>query len=185
MGLVRRPAARFDLAMRLRSPEGAPIGELFRFASGLYFRGKLLYAQAFAAPPRQVARALVIAPGRGLMSSEQKVGPADLDALAAVPVEPSDPRYRVPLETSAQALAAKLKSTDEVVLLGSIASGKYTEVLLDVFGERLLFPVAFVGRGDMSRGGLLLRAVASGAELDYAPVRGSVLRGQRPPRLGR
>src|SRR5919206_297107 len=67
----------------------------------------------------------------------------------------------------------------EVVLLGSIASGKYVDVLLEVFGERLLFPETFVGRGDMSRGGLLLRAARSGEELTYRPIAGAIRRGQR------
>jgi hypothetical protein len=69
------------------------------------------------------------------------------------------------------------------VLLGSIASGKYVEVLLPIFGERLLFPPAFVGRGDMSRGGLMLRCAASGDELEYTPVAGAVRQGSRPPKL--
>jgi hypothetical protein len=55
-------------------------------------------------------------------------------------------------------------------------------VLLPVFGERLLFPPAFVGRGDMSRGGLMLRSAASGLELDYTPVAGAIRHGRRPPR---
>jgi hypothetical protein len=70
-----------------------------------------------------------------------------------------------------------------VVLLGSIATGKYTSALLEVFGRRLLFPAAFVGRGDMSRGGLLLRAARSGEELSYIPVAGATLHGPRPPKL--
>src|SRR5262249_32645808 len=71
------------------------------------------------------------------------------------------------------------------VLLGSIASDKYVELLLEILGQRLLFPVDFVGRGDMSRGGLMLRAARSGTELPYGPVQGAVRRGPRPPRLPR
>jgi hypothetical protein len=70
-----------------------------------------------------------------------------------------------------------------VVLLGSIASKKYVAVLGAVFGDRLLFPSDFVGRGDMSRGGLLLRAARAGAELAYEPVLGAQRHGKRPPRL--
>jgi hypothetical protein len=55
----------------------------------------------------------------------------------------------------------------EFVLLGSVATGKYVDVLLEVVGERLLFPTAFIGRGDMSRGALLLRAARDGRELAY------------------
>ena len=42
------PAAEFPLALQLRSVEGATIGEVFSFLSGLYFRGKLTYARAHA-----------------------------------------------------------------------------------------------------------------------------------------
>ncbi len=57
------------------------------------------------------------------------------------------------------------------------------DVLLGIFGDRLLFPISFVGRGDMSRGGLLLRQARAGEELEYVPVAGAVLHGQRPPKL--
>ena len=70
-----------------------------------------------------------------------------------------------------------------MVLLGSIASGKYVEVLQGIFGERLMFPADFVGRGDMSRGGLMLRSASSLNELRYIPLAGAVRRGPRPPRL--
>ena len=43
------PNAQFALAAALRSPDGAPLGDLFSFVSGLYFRGKLTYARRFAA----------------------------------------------------------------------------------------------------------------------------------------
>ena len=72
-----------------------------------------------------------------------------------------------------------------VVLLGSIATSKYVEPLLEVFGDRLLFPAEFVGRGDMSRGGLMLRSARAGAELTYVPVAGATRRGPRPARLPR
>ncbi len=90
----------------------------------------------------------------------------------------------VPSNAMRGTLAERLPDA-EVVLLGSIASDKYVDLLLDVFDDRLLFPVDFVGRGDMSRGGLLLRSARSGTELSYGPVRGAVRRGPRPPRLPR
>jgi hypothetical protein len=100
-----------------------------------------------------------------------------------VDIDAENRRYRRPLEASAAALAARLAPGDEVVLLGSIASPKYVDVLTNVFGDRLLFPCDFVGRGDMSRGGLLLRCVRSRQELAYVPVRGAVRNGRRPPKL--
>ena len=96
---------------------------------------------------------------------------------------PTNARYRRPLEQSARALAAEIGPDCDVVLLGSVASPKYVDVLTDIFGDRLRFPIEFVGRGDMSRGGLLLRQAQEGVELEYAPVAGAVLHGARPPKL--
>jgi hypothetical protein len=70
-----------------------------------------------------------------------------------------------------------------VILLGSIATGKYVDVLLANFGERLRFPADFVGRGDMSRGGLMLRCAADRQELSYLPVADAIVNGKRPPKL--
>jgi hypothetical protein len=169
MGYLLREKPGFELARRFQR-EGAPLGELFAFASGLYFRGKLAYARAFG-------RGLVIAPGRGLIDPETRISVDELRAMGEVPVDLADPRYREPFIRDIHTLEG------EVVLLGSIATGKYADALLDALGERLLFPPEFVGRGDMSRGGLLLRAVKANAELAYAPLRGAVRNGKRPPKL--
>ncbi|HSJ10627.1 MAG TPA: hypothetical protein VK928_11965 [Longimicrobiales bacterium] len=173
----------FPLALHLAGGGTVPLGEAFAWLSGLYFRGKLAYARTFASPPTGVADALVITTNRGLVSAEVPVSAEDLRAFGAVPIDTEDPRYREPLERDAHALAAQVGDDGVVVLLGSVASGKYVDVLLDVFGERLHFPREFVGRGDMSRGGLMLRCVESGEELDYVPVAGAVRRGARPPKL--
>src|SRR5262249_61737259 len=106
----------------------------------------------------------------------------DLRACAAVPLDTKEPRYREPLVRDAAALAAKLPAAGRAVLLGSIASNKYVEILHAAFGDRLVFPQAFVGRGDMSRGGLLLRAGDGGEGLAYVPGMGSVRRGAPPAR---
>jgi hypothetical protein len=98
-------------------------------------------------------------------------------------VDAANAAYRRPLERSARAIAADVGPDCAVVLLGSIASPKYVDILQGIFGERLVFPSEFVGRGDMSRGGLLLRCVRSGEELTYGPVKGAVRHGPRPPRL--
>ena len=178
--------ARFDLATRLRAPQGAPLGEVFSFMSGLYFRGKLAYGRTFACLPDGLevdgGGVFVITPNAGLRSPETLVTLEAIRGFAGVDVSLDNPQYRVPLERSARVLASEIGDCP-VVLLGSIASPKYVDVLLDIFGDRLLFPEAFVGRGDMSRGGLLLRCVASGEELSYIPVGGAVRKGARPPRL--
>ena len=174
--------AQFEVAFKLRSG-GAPIGEVFSFISGLYFRGKIAYSRAFASPPPGVPGTLVIMAGRGLMSPESEITIADLREIADVPVDAAEPRYREPLELHARDLAEAMGTECEVVLLGSVASSKYVEPLLAVFGERLLFPADFVGRGDMSRGALMLRCARENSELAYLPVLGATLRGSRPPKL--
>ena len=185
---VLSPRATFPLAEQLRSRRGAPLGELFTFVSGLYFRGKLTYARRFASPPEPgnliVGRGVhVITPTAGLRSPETLVTRKAVRAFAGGDVDPENAAYRRPLEQSARALASELDADCDVVLLGSIASPKYVDVLADIFGERLCFPSEFVGRGDMSRGGLLLRKAAEGAELDYVPVIGATRHGARPPKL--
>ena len=186
--IVLSDRAAFDLATRLRGREGAPIGEVFSFLSGLYFRGKLTYARAFAAPPDPQSSicgsgVLVITPSAGLRSADTMVTREALLRFAAVDVDPADARYRRPLERSASALARDLGPECDVVLLGSIASPKYVDILLRYFGDKLLFPSEFVGRGDMSRGGLMLRCAAAGQQLTYVAVAGAVRHGQRPPKL--
>jgi hypothetical protein len=126
---------------------------------------------------------LVITPSRGLVAPDTVVTAGELRDLASVPIDARDDRYAAPLRASVDALRAQLPRGAEVVLLGSIATPKYVDVLLAAFGRSLLFPAAFVGRGDMSRGGLLLRAARAGEELDYEPLDGAVRRGPRPAKL--
>jgi len=180
--------AEFPLARRLRSPGGAPLGDVFAFMSGLYFRGKLAYARRFAAPPDQgeplvSGGVLVITPNAGLRGADVAVTRESIRGFAGEPIDLENERYLRPLERSARTLRAAVGDDCDVVLLGSVASGKYVEVLQPVFGDRLLFPSAFVGRGDMSRGGLMLRCVESGDELEYVAIEGAVRRGPRPPKL--
>jgi hypothetical protein len=68
--MILRDQAQFELARRLRSDKGAPIAEVFTFLSGLYFRGKIAYATAFARPARGTPGVLVITPTRGLIDSQ-------------------------------------------------------------------------------------------------------------------
>jgi hypothetical protein len=153
------------------------LGRAFAFMSGLYFRGKLSYAQRFG-------EALVITPTRGLQDPELPFSLALLREFAVGDVSLDNPEYRSALERDVIALAGRIGRKTPVVLLGSVASGKYVDVLLPILGDRLRYPIAFIGRGDMSRGGLLLRSAASGDELDYGPLTAGVRpRGPRPPKL--
>jgi hypothetical protein len=179
--MLLRERAKFDLARRLQSGETVSLGEVFTFLSGLYFRGKLAYANAFARP--DLSRVLVITPTRGLVPAATAVTLTELREFAAVDIEEGDPRYRKPLERDLRRLVRQLTPQCEVVLLGSVATGKYVSVLLDILRERIQFPADFVGRGDMSRGGLLLRCAVDQTELTYIPVRGAVRKGKRPPKL--
>lgn len=180
--------ARFALAEQLRTPAGASLGDVFSFVSGLYFRGKLAYARRFTRPPDPTDRVvaggvLVITPNAGLRAADVSVTLDSIRAFAGEPIDLANARYRRPLEQGARALVDSIGPDCEVVLLGSIASKKYVDVLQPIFAERLVFPPAFIGRGDMSRGGLMLRCVESGVELDYVPVAGAIRNGRRPPRL--
>lgn len=175
--------ATFDLAVRLRRPEGVAIGEVFSFLSGLYFRGKLAYSTCFAIPTRGLSGAYAITSNRGLLPIQTPITLEELGAFGEVDIDSSDERYRVPLLRDAQKLAAGLPGECQIVLLGSVASAKYVELLLEVFGARLHFPADFVGRGDMSRGGLMLRCVEERRELKYVPVADAIRRGARPPKL--
>ncbi|HZS33149.1 MAG TPA: hypothetical protein VFC42_07205 [Methylomirabilota bacterium] len=165
--LILGERARSDIARRLRTPAGVPIGEIFAFVSGLYFRGKLAYARAFAAPPPRAPGLLVITPGQGLRPPEHRLTARQLRAIGAVRVDVRELRYRRPLRRDLRRLATALDPDCELVLLGSIATGKYLDVLEPILGPRLRVPADFVGLGDMSRGALMLRAVAAGRELTY------------------
>ena len=158
------------------------LGAAFAFMSGLYFRGKLAYAEAF---DPGLMRTFVITPTRGLQSPGLVVSADILHEFAEVDIASDEERYRAALEIDAAELAVRLPENARVVLLGSVASGKYVDVLGPHLGSRLCYPPSFIGRGDMSRGGLLLRASRSGQELEYAPIAaGDRPRGPRPRRLG-
>lgn len=181
--MILRDQAQFPLARQLRGKTGAPIADVFTFLSGLYFRGKIAYANTFARPAQGTPGVLVITPTRGLIDARTRIRLDDLREFAEIDIHENDSRYRLPIERDAKRLATKLPERTQVILLGSIATQKYVEVLLANFGERLQFPVDFVGRGDMSRGGLMLRCAADRQELSYIPVAGAIVNGKRPPKL--
>jgi hypothetical protein len=166
------PRATFATALRYRSEEGVPIAEAFAFMSALYFRGKIAYARHFAAPPAAIGGSgvYVIAPGFGIVPHDWQMTQERLKVMKKVPVDETKRSYRQPLEREAAAIAARLNEETNVVLLGSVATGKYVDVLRPVFGAALRFPAAFAGLGDMSRGGLMLRAVRENRELEYTTL---------------
>jgi hypothetical protein len=181
--MILSDRAEFELARKLRCNRGVPIADVFTFLSGLYFRGKIAYATAFARPATGIPGVFVITPTRGLVDASTRIHLDDLREFATVDIQDDDPRFRAPIERDARVLAKKLPSRSEIILLGSIATGKYVNVLLASFGDRLRFPVDFVGRGDMSRGGLMLRCAVDRHELPYIAVTGAIVNGKRPPKL--
>lgn len=148
-----------------------PLGDVHAFISSLYFRGKRAYALRFGHRAHGPS-ALVITPDRGLVPVDQPVDREALVAMAAVAVDPEEPRYTGPLLDSARGIQAGIGDEGRVVLLGSLATTKYLEPLGAALGDRLEVPEAFVGLGDMQRGSLLLRAVEAGRELAYVPADG-------------
>jgi hypothetical protein len=165
--LLLSKSGRSILGRRLRSSEGATLGEVFTFMSSLYFRGKLAYAAAFANPPDDCPGVQVIVPGLGLCSPHTPIDLEALRAIARIPIDLDERRYTGPLRRDATHMAEQLEPAVAVVLLGSIATPKYLQPLQEILGPRLRFPQEFIGRGDMSRGGLLLRCVAEGHQLTY------------------
>jgi hypothetical protein len=175
--ILLNPASKMTLAGKL-ADGSLTLGEAFAFMSGLYFRGKLAYAQRFG------SHVFVITPTRGLQPPDVPVSVNLLREFAAVDVDAEDARYRRPLERDLRRLASETSSETPVVLLGSIATGKYIDPLTASLGARLHYPLAFAGRGDMSRGGLLLRSVAAAQELEYISLAaGGPRHGARPPKL--
>jgi hypothetical protein len=160
------PRANFEAAQLYRSPQGVPIALAFAFMSALYFRGKITYALHFGG----VENTRVIAPGFGLVRPDWPITPERMKVLARTEVDVKKRNYRKPLERDAKELADSLPQDAEVVLLGSVASGKYVDVMWPIFGDRLVFPAMFAGLGDMSRGGLLLRAARANRELEYTSL---------------
>lgn len=155
-------AADFPLASSIRGPRGAPIGEVFSFLSGLYFRGKLAYAARFGHPGDGIQ---VITTDRGLLPIDTRITADDLRSFSELAIDIHDSRYREALERD-----VRLLTGERIVFLGSIATRKYLGILCDILGERLFYPAAFVGLGDMSRGAMLLSAVRTGEELKYLPA---------------
>jgi len=160
-----------------------PLGEIFSFISGLYFRGKLAYVEKFAELAGNAQAAYVITASAGLVPCETLVTLEQLRELSTGDVDPINKRYRGPLDRDSTALCELVGTDCQVVLLGSIATPKYVEPLLESFGEQLFFPAEFIGRGDMSRGGLMLRRVSTGVQLTYVPLARAARHGSRPPKL--
>src|SRR5947209_15837208 len=160
------PRSSFETARMYQSPEGVPIALAFAFMSALYFRGKIAYALQFAEPED----IFVIAPGFGLVPADWRITADRMKVLAKTEVDVRKRNYRKPLERDALQLAENAAADAQIVLLGSVASGKYVDILWPIFGERLVFPSMFAGLGDMSRGGLLLRAARADRELEYTPL---------------
>ena len=166
------PRADFEAARLYRSQDGVPIAIAFAFMSSLYFRGKIGYALHFARPSLAVGGygVYVITPGFGLVPPDWRLTPDRMKVMSRMPIDTGKRNYRKPLERDARALAGSLEDDAQVILLGSVASGKYIDIFWPIFEKRMRFPAAFAGLGDMSRGGLMLRAVRADRELEYTTL---------------
>ncbi len=165
--VLLRDEAQFDLAIRLRNGQ-ANLGDAYSFVSGLYFRAKLAYAKTFAAPPDGSPPILIIVPGLGLVPPETLLDRDQLRRVGEVSVHQDQDEFRTPLLRDA-AMLAKNDDT-RFILLGSIATRKYTDPLRTALGDTILVPSQFAGLGNMSRGALLLRRAAAKNELPYIPL---------------
>jgi hypothetical protein len=183
--MVFNPGASFEVAQRLRSPSGARLADVFSFISGLYFRGKATYAATFGRSPPGVPAGMVITPCEGLLSLDEPVTLERLSRWAAVPIHENNRTFTDPMVEHASDLERAHGATARIVLLGSVASNKYVRPLTRVFGDHLLFPTDFIGRGDMSRGAVMLRAARAKMELAYQPVEGTQRQGPRATTVAR
>jgi hypothetical protein len=174
---LRRPDSNSTLARQLRE-DGVPLGDVFSSLSGLYFRGKLEYARAFAhAPAAETGGVYIITMTDGLVSPDARISVQDLEryalcgegAAAAVSA----------LEGTARALLQRIGSEGDVVLLGSVGTGKYTDLLTPIFGERLLFPRDVLHIGQLARGALFLTRAREHRELEYIRVADIIRAGGR------
>jgi hypothetical protein len=175
--LLFSPDARFELARRLRS-EGATVGDVFTFVSGLYFRGKRAYAERFGHAPGRPG-AYVMTAGGGLCTLDERVSLGRLEGWRHTSVSEHNPHFTAPLVRQVCELAHTLEPEARFVLLGSVASRKYVAPLVEALGPRLLFPARLAGLGDMSRGSLLLRCVSANEELEYASIQAPLTKGSR------
>jgi hypothetical protein len=171
--LLMNPSAAFPLALRLRAG-GAPLADAFSFVSGLYFRGKVAYARRFGRARGGLPAALVMTPGGGLCPLDEPLTLERLQRWAGVSIDHANLHFTAPMTRHAHELLQAHDEETRFVLLGSVATRKYVTPLLEVFGDRLLFPAEFAGRGDMSRGKLLLGAVREERELDYVELESAV-----------
>jgi hypothetical protein len=163
---VLKRNSRSELAQRLRN-DGAPLGEVFSFLSALYFRGKLAYAQAYADPPSNCPGIMIITPTAGLVPHDTVIRVSTLRGFSRGRIHVKHRGYYSLLQRTAKKLAIHMGADCELVLLGSLATGKYLDILGPIYGGRLRVPEKFLGLGDMSRGGLLLRSVRENQQLNY------------------
>jgi hypothetical protein len=167
--MLLNPQARFALAQALHSPEGAALGDVYSFVSGLYFRGKAAYAARFASAAAPLG-SWIITPGGGLVRLDERVTAQRLADWQRVWIDEKNPHFTAPLVRHVSELLDRVGPEARFVLLGSVASKKYVVPLLEVLGARLFYPAKFEGLGDMARGALLLRCVREQRELEYTPV---------------
>lgn len=158
--------------MAFQSAEGVRIDQAMAFMSALYFRGKIAYAERFAqpGPAMEGSGIFIITPGYGLVPPDWRIDAERIKKLRKTPIDIRSRRYKKPLLEDAKTLADQLSSSALVILLGSVATGKYVDLLWPLFADRLRFPRRFAGIGDMSRGAMMLRAARSGEELEYVTL---------------
>ena len=171
------PRAKFELAKQYQTEEGVEIAGAFAFMSALYFRGKIAYARRFAVPSPAIGGdgIFIITPGYGLVPPDWRITEERMKRMRKIDIDVAARNYVKPLKEHVQLLARALHDDPDarVVLLGSVATGKYVDVLMPSLGPKLRFPKHFAGLGDMARGGLMLRAARAGIELEYTTLEAS------------
>lgn len=150
------------------------LGEAFSRISALYFWGKLAYARHFGRGRPHLEAVQIITPSRGLMAANAPVTAQLLDEFADTAIGAAEARYRDALTESLVRLTEEAGEAAEFVFLGSLATPKYTSLLIEQLGAAVLTPASFVGMGNMRRGSVLLRSVDEELPLRLVSLREAV-----------
>ena len=118
--MLLNPGANFELAAKLRAG-AATLGEVYSFISGLYFRGKVAYSDAFGSAPQDLPPAVVIVQGLGLLPLQTLMTAEKLTAAGAVSIERDHIAYRTALLRDAKAVKSASGASCQFVLLGMTA----------------------------------------------------------------
>ena len=188
--LWRPPCALADSVDLALSPGGSPgrghalARRGVRVPQRIVLPRQATYASRFGRPPPSLPPALVITPTRGLQSPSLPISRSLIEEFASL--DWHRPTRAFWIRSSRVRVSFVHRSSQRCAWSCSGASRRAGTSSRWRASSRAgcNYPAEFVGRGDMSRGGLLLRHAEEGRELDYVPLAAGLTRhGAKPPKL--